>query len=61
MKTIILAGGFGSRLDNITKTIPKPLVRIGKYPIILHILKIYIHYGYNEFVIAIGYKGNKIV
>ena len=61
MKTIILAGGFGSRLDNITKTIPKPLVRIGKYPIILHILKIYIHYGYNEFVISIGYKVNKIV
>ena len=61
MKAIILAGGFGSRLDDITKVIPKPLVKIGKHPILLHVLKIYIHYGYTDFIIALGYKGDKIV
>ena len=61
MKTIILAGGFGSRLDSLTKVTPKPLVKIGRHPILLHILKIYLHFGYNDFVIALGYKGNKIV
>tara|TARA_B110000971_G_C19961604_1_gene478239 strand:+ start:283 stop:507 length:225 start_codon:yes stop_codon:yes gene_type:complete len=61
MKAIILAGGFGSRLDDITKVIPKPLVKIGKHPILLHVLKIYIHYGYTDFIIALGYKGGKIV
>ena len=61
MKTIILAGGAGSRLGNITKVIPKPLVKIGRYPILVHIMKIYLKYGINEFIIAIGYKGEKIV
>ena len=42
MKTIILAGGFGSRLDSLTKVTPKPLVKIGRHPILLHILKIYL-------------------
>jgi glucose-1-phosphate cytidylyltransferase len=60
MKTIILAGGFGSRLDSITKIIPKPLVKVGKHPILLHILKIYLHYGYSDFILALGYKGDKI-
>ena len=61
MKTIILAGGFGSRLDEITKVIPKPLVKIGKIPILIHILKIFIKYNHTDFVIALGYKGEKIV
>ena len=61
MKVLILAGGAGSRLGDITKVIPKPLVKIGRYPILLHIIKIYLNYGVNEFVIALGYKGEKIV
>lgn len=58
MKVIILAGGYGSRLGNVTELIPKPMVEIGGKPIIWHIMKTYAHYGYNEFVIALGYKAN---
>ena len=60
MRVIILAGGSGSRLGDITKVIPKPLVKIGKFPILAHIIKIYLNYDVNEFVIALGYKGEKI-
>lgn len=56
MKVIILAGGFGTRLSEYTKSIPKPMVRINKIPILLHIMKIYIKFGYNNFYIAAGYK-----
>jgi len=48
MKVIILAGGAGSRLGDITKVIPKPLVKIGKIPIIVHIINIYLNYNVNE-------------
>ena len=58
---IILAGGSGSRLGDITKIIHKPLVKIGKFPILLHIISIYLNYNINEFIIALGYKGDKIV
>tara|TARA_B110000438_G_C15775356_1_gene633787 strand:- start:882 stop:1661 length:780 start_codon:yes stop_codon:yes gene_type:complete len=60
MKVIILAGGFGSRLDEATNLIPKPLVKIGKNPIIIHIMKIYLKYNIKDFYIALGYKGDKI-
>ena len=60
MKVVILAGGYGSRLGNISELIPKPMVEIGGRPIIWHIMKFYAHYGYNEFIIALGYKGNLI-
>ena len=60
MIALILAGGFGSRLDELTKIIPKPLVKIGPDPIILHIIKIYLSQGYSNFVIATGYRGNEI-
>jgi len=60
MKVIILAGGLGSRLGHITELIPKPMVEIGGRPILWHIMKIYAHYGYKEFVIALGYKANVI-
>jgi glucose-1-phosphate cytidylyltransferase len=60
MKVIILAGGYGSRLGHVTELIPKPMVEIGGRPIIWHIMKIYAHFGFNEFVIALGYKGNII-
>lgn len=56
MKVIILAGGLGTRLGNITETIPKPMVPIGEKPIIWHIMKMYSHYGYKDFVISLGYK-----
>ncbi len=57
MKTIILAGGYGTRLSEETDIRPKPMVDIGGRPILWHIMKIYSHYGYNEFVILLGYKG----
>lgn len=56
MKAVILAGGFGSRLSEATDVIPKPMVEIGGKPIIWHIMKIYSHYGINDFVICCGYK-----
>ncbi len=60
MKVVILCGGRGTRLNELTETIPKPLVEIGGRPIIWHIMKQYSHYGFNEFVLALGYKGEKI-
>ena len=56
MKVIILAGGYGTRLGNITEAIPKPMVKIGNKPIIWHIMKIYSHFGYNDFILSLGYK-----
>ena len=60
MQAIILAGGLGSRLSEQTDNIPKPLVEIGGQPILWHIMKIYEAYGVNEFIVCLGYKGNKI-
>jgi len=60
MKTIILCGGFGSRLKEETEFKPKPLISIGNRPILWHIMKIYSHYGYNKFILALGYKGDMI-
>lgn len=60
MKVIVLAGGHGSRLAEETEIRPKPLVEIGGKPILWHIMKHYSFYGYNEFVIALGYKGELI-
>ena len=56
MKVVILAGGLGTRLSEYTKSIPKPMVKINKLPILLHIIKIYLKYGHREFYIAAGYK-----
>lgn len=60
MKVVILAGGLGTRLAEETELKPKPMVEIGGYPILWHILKIYAHHGFNEFFIALGYKGEVI-
>jgi len=57
MKVLILAGGLGSRLSEETSLKPKPMVEIGGKPILWHIMKIYSHYGFNDFVILCGYKG----
>ena len=58
MKAVILAGGYGTRLAEETKLKPKPLVKIGKKPIIWHLIKIYSFYGIKEFIICLGYKGS---
>jgi glucose-1-phosphate cytidylyltransferase len=60
MKVVILAGGLGSRLTEQTETKPKPMVEIGGRPILWHIMKIYAHHGFREFVLALGYKGEVI-
>ena len=60
MKLIILCGGFGTRLREETSIKPKPMVEIGGKPILWHIMKHYSHYGYNEFILALGYKGDSI-
>jgi glucose-1-phosphate cytidylyltransferase len=60
MKVLILAGGLGSRLSEETTLKPKPMVEIGNRPILWHIMKIYSHYGHNEFIILCGYKGYMI-
>lgn len=60
MKTIILAGGFGTRISEETEIRPKPMVEIGGRPILWHIMKIYAHYGFNNFVLALGYKADYI-
>ncbi|MBB6458890.1 glucose-1-phosphate cytidylyltransferase [Flammeovirga kamogawensis] len=57
MKAVILAGGLGTRLSEETVTKPKPMVEIGGKPILWHIMKIYSHYGINDFIICCGYKG----
>jgi glucose-1-phosphate cytidylyltransferase len=60
MKVVILAGGFGTRLSEETSIIPKPMVEIGGKPILWHIMKIYSHWGFNEFVVLTGYKSHVI-
>lgn len=60
MKVVIFAGGFGTRLMEETEARPKPMVEIGGRPILWHILKMYEHYGYNDFIICLGYKATYI-
>ena len=60
MKVAILAGGLGTRLQEETQIKPKPMVEIGGRPILWHIMKIYSHFGFKEFVIALGYRGGII-
>jgi len=57
MKAVILAGGLGTRISEETHLRPKPMIEIGGMPILWHIMKIYSHYGINEFIICCGYKG----
>jgi glucose-1-phosphate cytidylyltransferase len=57
VKAVILAGGLGTRLSEVTDSLPKPMVEIGGNPIIWHIMKTYSHFGINEFIVCLGYKG----
>jgi len=57
MKAVILAGGFGTRIAEESDSKPKPMVEVGAYPLLWHIMKIYSHHGINDFVICLGYKG----
>jgi glucose-1-phosphate cytidylyltransferase len=56
VKTIILAGGLGTRLREETESKPKPMIPIGEKPILWHIMKIYSHYGFDEFILPLGYS-----
>src|SRR3954465_6981672 len=60
MKVVILAGGLGSRLAEETEIKPNPMIEIGGKPILWHIMKHYAHYGFDEFFVALGYKGEVI-
>lgn len=60
MKTVLLCGGLGTRLSEETQVKPKPMVEIGGYPMLWHIMKIYSHHGFNDFILALGYKGGII-
>lgn len=60
MKVVILAGGLGTRISEYTRFIPKPMIKIKRLPILVHIMKHYSKFGFNEFIIAVGYKGNII-
>jgi glucose-1-phosphate cytidylyltransferase len=60
MKVVILAGGYGTRISEETHSRPKPMIPIGERPILWHIMKTYSHFGFNEFVICLGYKGYMI-
>src|ERR1700693_1833590 len=57
MKVVILAGGFGTRISEESHLKPKPMIEIGGKPILWHIMKIYSFYGFNDFIICLGYKG----
>ena len=60
MKVVILCGGRGTRLNEETIVRPKPLIEIGEKPVLWHIMKVYAHYGFNEFILCLGYKGRMI-
>ncbi|MDC3200261.1 glucose-1-phosphate cytidylyltransferase [Porticoccaceae bacterium] len=60
MKVVLLAGGYGTRLSELTGEVPKPMVPIGELPIIMHIMTLYAKYGYNDFIIAAGYKSDYV-
>jgi glucose-1-phosphate cytidylyltransferase len=60
MKVVILAGGFGTRIRDVAEDIPKPMIPIGPYPILWHIMKWYAHFGHTDFVICLGHRGQVI-
>ena len=61
MKTVILCGGKGLRIRDLSDIVPKPMIKIGKYPILHHIMNIYSKYNYNNFILCLGYKSDVII
>lgn len=60
MKTVILAGGYGTRIRDVADDIPKPMIPIGPWPILWHIMRTFAHFGHKEFIVCLGYKGHVI-
>lgn len=60
MPVVIFCGGYGSRIREETTDKPKPMINIGKFPVLWHIMKIYSHYGFNNFILTLGYKGDYV-
>lgn len=60
MKVVILAGGLGTRIKDVDENVPKPMLKIGNHPIIWHIMKYFSSFGYNQFILCLGFKGNVI-
>ncbi len=60
MKVVILAGGYGTRIRDVADDLPKPMIPIGPYPILWHVMKTYAHFGHTDFVVCLGYKGQLI-
>lgn len=60
MKTVILSGGLGTRIRDVAQDIPKPMIQVGEFPILWHIMKHYAHYGHKDFVLCLGYKSEVI-
>ena len=60
ISVVILCGGKGIRMSEMRRLTPKPMVKIGDKPILWHVMKIYSYYGFNNFILCLGYKGNKI-
>ena len=60
MKTVILCGGFGTRIRDVAEDIPKPMIPVGRLPILWHLMKYYSSFGHNDFVLCLGYKGQVI-
>ena len=60
MKVVILCGGYGTRIRDVAENLPKPMISIGNYPILWHIMKYYSSFGHNEFILCLGYKSNII-
>ena len=60
MKTVILCGGFGTRIRDVADDIPKPMIPIGRLPILWHLMKYYAAFGFDDFVLCLGYKGQVI-
>ena len=60
MKTIILCGGYGTRIRDVSENVPKPMIPVGRYPILWHLMKYYAAYGHKDFVLCLGYKGQVI-